>query len=356
MADLLSIRPTHLPDYISSVYLSKDKYMEWIDSQFENKVINIIGFDFSPSIILFSMDEDAFNEGLENFISDYYETAQEELRDNIINSYPFPISHPYYKFMYGYTSQHDRLLYLRDVWESMVYFLFAICIMEVTARDINLNNFNTGQIFTSRIHAKLLIISQILDLCNTMGNSLSLSNLIDEKIIEEMIRLNGIRNGFSHSGTLSSFQVEQIISEEQSEVENILYYLRLDQYQLLRYATNEGAINVIRCEAFEGQNITRRHISLDINGMTLLPNTFTNEIVLAKFGTMIFNVSPFIHFQETQNGHETNICYLKRKLGELSTEGSNYVFENRCNSSEFGLPTKQFQRITDFMIEKLGTN
>jgi hypothetical protein len=243
-------------------YEDNAEFNTYLDDQYE--LVDIEGFRFQPSKVLYTMEIESYRITL----LDYYKQKDEDFRQTVKNNYPAPIAYNFHQFQHGYEHNLERLHYLRDTWEALINFLHAFVISEYRCKKIDLrgSGVNYSDFFSDKYSEKLSTIRALLD--NSLKKQLDLisQTVIPITTIDKMVELNRLRNGFSHSATLSVEQAGSIIAETEDDVIGLLMELKkLENFELIRYLGTEDTIGRIRHVSFRGFAITR---TIDYKNLT----------------------------------------------------------------------------------------
>ncbi len=309
------------------------KCLRFNNSLDEEGTINIAGFSALPSRILFEMDLEAYKQEL----LDFREQEFEELKNSIYNYYPSCIA---YNFRLsekgeGATDPVRRLLHLKDTWESIVFILYAIVWGEIRHKGINLKacqafkqfdttnqpiyeSFNSKRLLSDAIKVKIQNIKAVVDFSKT--NSLNLRcEIIPNELFDKLLELQDIRNDISHHAAPTKEQaVEElkiVIPLFQEMLEETMF---LEDIKILRF---ENFGSKCKCEVFNGHALNKEFEEFDFGGNQAVVITFGQENIFMEWGIDIFCLSPFIHFDKDNTGHESYLSFFKGK------KGSKYWFE-----------------------------
>ncbi len=334
-------------------YEENPDFNEYLDEVYGEKEIGDISF--KSSWILFKLDSVVYDTALREFHQD----REKEFKDMVFTEFPTPIAYSYYRSEEGYENIIQRLHFLRDTWEALIFTLFAIVLGEFGFLKISIEDADIKQnwIFSDRLSTKLLIIERLLILGQKNGYKLNSLNLIPIKIIKKIKVLNQIRNGFSHSPALSEEQASTIYSERSLELFSVLHDLEnLKDIKLMRYSTQEGNPYNLRCEIFRGHSLTKTisTITIDQDQLTLSAKYLDKKYLLVMSNEQIYPVSPFLHFKQDSTGHQTLICVCKKKIGRSANK--KLVYGILGTGGEFELKLDDFQDEISKLYSLLSTN
>lgn len=193
--------------------------------------IQIASETFHPADILATMATETYR--ITRAESD--EKFWEETADRVLARYPSPIALAFNGFLYGSKQPLARLHFMRDTWEAAVSVVFGLAISEYVQRNYKLSevlirdgpnnaprSMKASDLFSDRIAVRLGCVEGLLLNARVMGLSLSTADLIPVEVIDEMRRLNDLRNGFSHEQTKSEKQADEIIEECKPDLLDVL--------------------------------------------------------------------------------------------------------------------------------------
>lgn len=321
---------------------------EAFNASLDNDLIEIAGSYFLPSQVLYKMDEETYHAAR----LDFEQQQIEELKDIIFNKFPTPIAHSFYRLERGYENDLQRLLLLRDTWESLIYVLYALCVGEYRCSHLSMNGTRVTMdiLLSDRMHDRFSVMTQLLQAGETNGYDLAVSGLISVDLIERLRNLNQRRNGFSHEAAKSNEQARQLLAENYADVlETLKEFTGLQDITLMRWVGQDGDVHKLRCEIFESHATTKNIKPLRINDEQLRDSSqhLNNRTVLSKIGDKIFSLSPFLHWMDDGTGHCTRLCYYKRKKTE------NGALEFHYEISGISTPTKFPASIFEAEINEL---
>lgn len=312
--------------------IDNQKYRGEFDSFLDEDGEYNIGLNFSrfPSQILYEMDETAYYEQL----TEYVNQKRDDYPQVVYQSFPAPIAYFFYQTEHGYENENHRLHLLRSTWESLIYIFYALVLGEVNLKRFLLNNvriFDNQRIrrdhnglMSNRLGWKLEAMQKIIEYDQQQNKNLVISSHTTTDTLETIKELNQERNSFSHIAALSPQEAQHRFDELYPKVTDLLFELDfLENVSLLRFSSNLGDIHKIRFTKFDGhslqgQNYDKTFLDSELIQITPILN---DKIMLLKFDSIIFNVSPFIHFHF--EGAHLKLCYFKR----IDNSSGNYLFE-----------------------------
>lgn len=312
--------------------INYQKYSEEFESFLDENGEFTIGLNFSrpPSQILYEMDETAYYEQL----TEYVNQKREDYPQVVYQSFPAPIAYFFHQTEHSYKNENHRLNLLRSTWESLIYILYALVFGEVNLKRFSLNNvriFNNQRIrqdhnglMSDKLGWKLEAMQKVIEYDQQQNKNLVISSYTTTDTFEAIKELNQERNSFSHISALSPQEAQHRFNDLNPKVTDLLFELDfLENVCLLRFVNNLGDIHKIRFTKVDGyslqeQNYDRKFSDSELSQITPILN---DKILLFEFDSIIFNISPFIHFHH--EGTHLKLCYFKR----IDNSSGNYLFE-----------------------------
>lgn len=278
--------------------------------------VEIASFTFRASQVLQTMDPEGYRLALQ----DFRQQRLENFKEVISNQFPAPVAYHFYRTEWGYENDIQRLHCLRDVWESLVYVLYALVIGEFRCAHIPLQTSRgtMEHLLSNTMNDKLGTITDLLNFASNQGYDLACSALIDVEIIEKIRELNRVRNGFSHSAAISEEQARQLFDVYYDQVLSILQQVEaLGNVTLIRFAGYGRQPREYRFETFVGHAMTRTYLkqNLSQDQYNACVDYLHPDNILALFKDRIYSVSPFLHFVSRDEGHQTRLCFYKTRRG-----------------------------------------
>lgn len=306
-------------EQIEEKYKKNSEYNEYLDELYGE--IKVAEITFQPSRILFNLDPVAYDSGLRAFRQE----KEEEFRDLVYKEFPTPIAYSFYRSEHGFENNIQRLHFLRDTWESIVFILYAFIIGEFNYLKFSMKDVNIklNDIFSDKLATKLLIIERLLELGVKKNYELSFTNIVPLEIVKKIRELNDVRNEFSHSPALSEDEAGKIYSECFLDVFSVLRNLRnLKEIQLMHYVGQGGDYHNLRFEIFCGHSGTKtiKPIKISESQLTRSARYLNEKYLLVLNNEHIYSISPFLHFKKDERGHHTSICACKKRKCKDSTQ------------------------------------
>ncbi|MCX6134745.1 MAG: hypothetical protein NTU47_13105 [Ignavibacteriales bacterium] len=302
------------------------QFQSFNESLDEEGDVNIANISFQRSRILFELGKESYKDAY----SEYLEQELEDLKQSVFDSYPACIA---YNFRLsekgeGGTDPVRKLLHLKDSWEAIVYVLYSLVMGEVRHRQVDLKesqifvslgpsgspaytSFNTDRVLSEAVKQKLHNIKAIVQ--HSKGNSLGFKcECIDESLLDELLQLQDIRNDISHHAAPTREQADFELNQVIPLFESMLAKTRfLENCKILRF---ESYSSTCRCESFNGHALNREYDSYPfVDAQKTLVLNLGHEQLFVRWDTECFSLSPFLHYDKDASGHESYICFYKRK-------------------------------------------
>lgn len=330
------------------LYEDNEDFNLSIDEEYD--VITICSSDFQPSKILYELDKTAY----QNALQEHRENERERFRQIVLDEFPTPIACNFHKFERGYDNEIQRLFCLRDIWESIVFLIYAIVVGEFRCSKLSmdgaeaeyLKKINIGVILSDSIHKKLSIIEALLKLSLDKKIELSSLKIIPLELISKLKKLNQLRNSFSHTGAMSEERAKNFVYEHQEKVIDVLQDCKeFRTIKLLRFKKTVDSLNDLKFELFKGFSMSRIHQYFPLTDEQIKVSTpyLNKEHILVDIDNHIFSISPFCHFKLTDSGSETRLCFYKKQIKEKEL----FMYEIIGDGIEIELESKKFKKLVD---------
>ena len=291
--------------------------------------------EFHPADILDKLAPDAARRGR----AEAKTQALEDLEQIVCEQFPAPIAVPFHGFLEGSRQQLQRLLRLRDSWESLVRLLAALALSEAArfairlaplvvseGKDQQWRECRAGDLRTDKLAVRIGLIEGVLFRAQQVGAELRVSSLVPVDVIAEIRRLNVVRNGFSHEATKSEAQAKKIIDEAYPVLREALLDLRdMRGVELFRIDKIQpgGRVDVEKLRG-HAQSRSIDHLGPDAEAAALAISAATVDgmsRVLARVDGLILDLSPFLYADDDETGHRTRVFHYKcKKAGEWHME------------------------------------
>ncbi|KYF49115.1 hypothetical protein BE08_43070 [Sorangium cellulosum] len=319
-----------MPAEVRAPLVRDDGFDEYINA--DGPVV-IAGREFLRSNILAS-DEDYYREAL----LEWRQEQLDELLETATERFPHPIAHCLYRYLNSARTENERLQFLKDTWESIIEFVYALTLAEVRARESKIAVTATKTRDFRRYLDSRNVRDRLEVVCVVYESSVDLPLLrstVSRTAVERMIRLNAHRNeDFAHLGTLSDRQSSALIAELEPEVYSVLREVSaLERVEIVRFdrpgpRRAEGVF-----ETFLGHASTRtvetRVMSPQI--AAALIQRSSNDVFL-KSGEELFPLSPIIVWRDAR-GHRSELAFMKKRRVERGH--SIFTFEAFGVAEEF---------------------
>jgi hypothetical protein len=302
-----------------------DRYREWCLDRFGG-YIELGEYEFHPAAVL-TLKEGATEKTREECRS------QLEAEDNetICEQYPAPIAVPYHQFLNGPRDPMRRLTRMRDTWEGLINLLSALALAEAARIGVGSGSVmvvergsrhpvRARDLRSDRLSGRLGLLEGLLESWRESGVRAAVADLIAPGVVAELRRLNAVRNGFSHLGTLSDAQARARVEETAPLLQDSLVdVLDLANVQLVRLSrVVPGWPPTAEVESLNGHAWSRRvtDLALDADSETLVlrAGRIDNyDRVLAKIGTRVLDLAPYFYACDDSSGHHTRVCFFKKR-------------------------------------------
>lgn len=281
------------------------------------------------------------------------------LESIVLERFPTPVAYNFRRFEVGSQELSQKLYFLRDTWESLVYLLYAIVVGEFRCSGGSLatTKFTLDHLLSSGMNDKLDIIKKILKIAGANGPNLLCASFVTESVIQHLDKLNKERNDFSHSSTPSLKQIQRKIENYTNPVLSILQEtMGLQNVRLLRY-TGSGTIYTLNHQLFMGHNTDHAFATMTITAAqssTFKPYMTANDKILAYLGDRLFSVAPFVHYVEDDSGHYTKLCFYKKRGKESDGNKGKLVYEIIGEAQPIEEDESFFQEEIDDLCSRLA--
>lgn len=302
------------------------KYQKFNESLDVNGEIDIAGYQFFPSYLLYNVDDGvSYHEAFLEF----KEREFEELKDSIYGQYPSCIA---YNFRLsekgeGASDPVRKLLHLKDTWESIIFVLYALVLGEIRSKSINISgaqvfvsfgteglpvysSFNNSRLINSALKTKIQCIKAITDFSKTGGLNLK-SEIIETELLNKLLELQDIRNDISHHTAPTREEAEEELRLVIPLFQEMLVFTKfLEDCKILRF---ESFATKCKCEEFKGHHLNKEFDDFDFEEKVGLVLGFGQEQLFVHWDEEVFSLSPFLHFHKDDVGRETYISFFKEK-------------------------------------------
>lgn len=309
--------------------MSGKKELEYLDNPDFNQSIDeeigefrIYSEVFNPSYVLFELKQETYRIAL----TDFNERKFEELQQLVFDNFPVVVAYNYRLLVRGPGANDPvkKFLHLKDAWEGAINILNALAFGEVRAKCINMKSanvyrssnpnlyFNSRTIRTDELKQRLENVKAIINYSITASLNLKIAQYVSAAVLDYLYDLQDNRNHFSHTSTPTKEQAEEELIIVLPLFERVLTELQfLENVNIVRF---DSFSTKCRFETFKGHYLNKEYEEIEVDS-AILPYVmkYPGEAVLAIWHDEIFCLSPFIHFENDGTGHETYLCYYKRK-------------------------------------------
>lgn len=310
----------------SGINYNDPKFQRFNESLDQEGDIEIAGLSLSPSRVLFEMDP-AYYEFAYN---DFYQQEFDVLKQVVFDSFPACIAYNFRLSEKGEGSSDPvrKLLYLKDTWEAIIFVLYALVMGEIRYRGVGLKavqvfshhdvsgnphfvNLNSERILSDALKQKIQNMKAIFRFCKANGLGFKLEE-IDETLLDDLLQLQDIRNDISHHAAPTREQAEVELAQITPILQEMLTKTRfLQSCQILRFDTFSSRC---RCETFNGHSLNREYNELSLStAQTGYIVGLGQEQLFVRWDAECFSLSPFLHFERDTTGHESYVCFYKKK-------------------------------------------
>jgi hypothetical protein len=135
---------------------------------------------------------------------------------------------------------------------------------------------------------------------------------IDIGLLDDLLALQNIRNDISHHAAPTREQAEDELKQVVPLFREMLTKTSfLENCKILRF---ESFASDCRCEAFNGHSLNREYDNHSLSPAHLAYILgLGQDQLFVLWDTECFGLSPFLHFDRDATGHESYLCFYKRK-------------------------------------------
>lgn len=301
------------------------KYQRFNESLDEEGDVFIANIPFQRSRILFDMAQETYKDAYSEFL----EKEFEDLKQSVFDYYPSCIAYNFRLSEKGEGSFDPvrKLLHLKDTWESIVFVLYALVMGEVRYKQANLQaaqifvsndpggnpvyvSFNTDRLLSDALKQKIQNLKAIVGFAQT--NSLGFKcEEIDLSLMDDLLALQSIRNDISHHAAPTREQAEDELMQVIPLFREMLTKTRfLENCKILRF---ESYAAECLCEVFNGHSLNREYDNRFPPTNLAYVLGLGQDQLFVLWDSECFSLSPFLHFDKDATGHESYLCFYKRK-------------------------------------------
>lgn len=311
----------------------EEDYFDSFESSYG--MIEIGQEQFHPAQVLDKMAPDAARRGRDECLA----KIRMDLEQDVCDHFPLPIAVPFHSFLEGSRSSLEQLLRLRDTWESLVRLLAALALSEAAISDISLTPLvlrdrrdqawrecRRRDLLTDRLAVRIGLIEGVLHQAREREADLKVASLLPIDLLDEIRRLNVVRNSFSHELAKSEVQARAIIDDAYPVLREVLLDLReMQDIDLIRIRSIQtgGKVEVERLNG-HAQSRSISELTLDDKAALLLMCATSVEgmdRVFARVGELNLDLSPFFYAADDDTGHRTRVwCYKFKRENKWHME------------------------------------
>jgi hypothetical protein len=306
-----------------------DRYSQWCLDTFDGYVA-VGEHEFHPAEVL-RLKPGVTEKTMAECKSRLY--AQDD--ETICDQFPSPVAIPYQQALYGPREPIRRLTRMRDTWEGLINLLTAMIVAEVGAvgrgaQPVQLIETAAKRLLkhkdlrSDRLSVRIGMIEGILESWRASGIRSVLADLIPTGLPAELRRLNTIRNGFSHLGTLSDVQANRFVEESRPILHEVLVdCLFLAETQLVRLIkVTPGSPASAEVDSLNGHSTARRFRDLDLDAEAQKVVMQSGKVgsydrVLAKIRSRCLDLSPYFYACDDDSGHHTRVVFFKKRSADI---------------------------------------
>lgn len=258
--------------------------------------------------------------------------APPKLQDRVMADYPTPIALAYRRFHDARFNVYERVLRLKDVFESAAYYVYNLVLADVFRRldpvryyivDKGARRAYNGYSMSARMD----LVARVLEIAGSnQGRDLFIPELVGSSVAVLAKQLqDDLRNRLSHTATATESQQRSVIREFQPIVEEMLLELEyLASYRLVRIPSfyfKHGNL-VRRMELYHG--VVPELLEEQIPSVNIkLTRADRDHLVLLDAEDQVLDLYPLYQLlasEETR--HENHLCFFKqRKASQQLLEG-----------------------------------
>jgi hypothetical protein len=282
---------------------------------------------FHPADILDQLAPDAARRAR----IDALDQAYDDIEQGACERFPSIVAVPFQRFLEGPRAGITRLHQLRDTWESLIRLLAALALAEASTLAAGgclriresaaqaLRECKRRDLYSDKLAIRIGLIEAVLRWANEAPVSLTIAQVVPIEVLDEIRRMNSIRNGFSHEATKSDKQARELIEEAYPTVRDLFLDLRdLQEVNLFRIKSINPTGPVAEIERLFGHSQNQRIADFPLDAETLAIVLGAGKVggldrVLAGLDRRVIDLSPFIYASDDVSGHRTRLLEFKSK-------------------------------------------
>ena len=253
------------------------------------------------------------------------------LEETVLSDYPTPIALTYRRYLDSRFNPHERVLRLKDLFESVSFFVYHLVLADA------LNRLDGERYFVAdkgarkayngySMSARMDFVKHLLQHARANnGDDLFVPELLNTSVAEHASHLQeALRNPVSHTATAPESRLKKLVDQFEPEITEMLNELRfLVDYRMVRITSfyYRGGKFVRRMEVYRGSvpSIDEQELS---EGATLTRADY-DHLVLLDQDDQVLDLYPLYQLLANEDTrYENHMCFLKqRKAGERILEG-----------------------------------
>lgn len=255
-------------------YEDDPEFNNYIDNLYDD--ITIEEFSRPASIVLFTMDEEAYLSSYNQYIS---QQKDKLINETVLSSFPGPIAFYFERSLHGADNNNHRLNLLRSTWESLIFFLYAIVLGEIIDLSIDIRSIrifpdsfnkaiklNKSGLLSNNVGYRLEVIEKILEFNDKKEIGLMVGNIIPIYVIDKLRDLSKDRNSLMHGQAINEREAEETLEQLLPKVHDILFALKkLEYLSLVRYrSTSDSSISKIKFSRLNGCSLNWKNFEKEV--------------------------------------------------------------------------------------------
>jgi hypothetical protein len=257
--------------------------------------------------------------------------APPDLSERILTDFPTPIALPFRRYHDARFNVYERVLRLRDIFESVGYFVYNLMLSDLMSR-LNPNTFFIKDKGARRAYngysmsQRMDFVDAIISIAKSLNSQeLFVPEFTNSPIVSQIKRLHEeFRNRISHSATATESQQRKLIADFEPLVLEMLADLDfVTKYRMARVTSFYFRFSSLqrRMELYHG--VVPELDEQSISDASRLTQADRDHIVLIDPEDQVLDLYPLYQLlasEETR--YETHLCFFKqRKRDEKRLEG-----------------------------------
>ena len=282
-----------------------------------NGDIEVQGFQYRPSEVLYRLDYDAYLD----LLVDFRQVQAAQLMESVVSAFPTPVALAFRRSQKGAQNANQKVLYLRDTWEALINSLFAIAMGELRVRGSN-RPLSIGnrvpsrrELLSDRLGLRLDLVEEVRRLAEDHSEPWLISAIASEDAVPRLRSLNQLRNRVSHTSTMAESHAESLYLENIDTVLAALDDAReLENARFLRFLGTNANLAAARCEVFAGFQTERtiEDVELPVELLPTLAECTRKSCILLLMDNEVVSLAPYLHFRDSLDGSRTELCFFKQ--------------------------------------------